>query len=245
HNFPIVPSVDTLSFYTVYMCHHIRPSSVDSYLSGICNQLEPLYPEVRTLRRHHLVTRTLAGCKRMFSTPANRKAALEPHHLLTLLQHFPPDSHNNRLFRALALSGFFALHRLGELVWPDDSDLRSWRKVISRVSVTLTSDSYGYTLPSHKADRLFAGSSILISDTFAPDGIAPSTVFRDYLSSRDGLFPLQPALWLTEDGQVPTRSWFISRLHRAIPDQNISGHSLRAGGATFFASIGWPDDRIQ
>lgn len=46
HNFPIDPTPDTLSFYTVYMAHHIKPSLVDSYLSGICNKLEPLYPDV-------------------------------------------------------------------------------------------------------------------------------------------------------------------------------------------------------
>ena len=30
HQFPIDPTPDTLSFFMVYMCHHIRPSSVDT-----------------------------------------------------------------------------------------------------------------------------------------------------------------------------------------------------------------------
>lgn len=245
HTFPVTPTADTLSFYTVYMCHHIRPTSVDSYLSGICNQLEPLYPEVRALRKHALVTRTLAGCKKMFNSPPNRKAALETHHLVTLLARFPPSSHDNRLFRALLLSGFFALHRLGELVWPDDVDLQSWRKVIMRSSVSLRDDAYGYTLPGHKADRLFTGSQVWVDDLFAPESLSPAHVFRDYLHSRDALFPLQPALWLTTAGSIPTRRWFISRLRSVIPQADISGHSLRAGGATYFAGLGWPDDRIQ
>ena len=41
HKFPIEPTADTLSFFTVYMCHHIRPSSVDSYLSG-CRAFAPV-----------------------------------------------------------------------------------------------------------------------------------------------------------------------------------------------------------
>jgi hypothetical protein len=31
HELPINPTADTLSFYTVYMCHHINPNSVDYY----------------------------------------------------------------------------------------------------------------------------------------------------------------------------------------------------------------------
>lgn len=52
HDFPIEPTPDTLS---VYMSHHIKPASVDSYLSGICNQLEPFYPNARQNWRYHLV----------------------------------------------------------------------------------------------------------------------------------------------------------------------------------------------
>jgi hypothetical protein len=51
HNFPIDPTPDTLSFFVVFMCHHIKPKSVESYLSGICNQLEPFFPIVRESRR--------------------------------------------------------------------------------------------------------------------------------------------------------------------------------------------------
>lgn len=245
HNFSVEPTVDTLSFYTVFMCHHIKPDSVDSYLSGICNQLEHLYPDVRSNRKHHLVTRTLAGCKRMMNTPTVRKQPLEQHHLDTALAFYPPSSHDNRLFRIMLLSGFFALHRLGELTWPDQTRLQSWRKVVQRASVYRTDGVYGYTLPGHKADRFFEGSIIRIDDSFAPAHISPSDEFDAYLRGRDLLFPLQPALWLTASGDIPTRSWFLDRLKACVPDAQIAGQSLRAGGATYYASIGWPDDRIQ
>ena len=76
HNFPIDPTPDTLSFFTVYMSHHIKPSSVDNYLSGICQQLEPYFPSVRKARKSMICTRTLTGCKRLRGVPTKRKCAL-------------------------------------------------------------------------------------------------------------------------------------------------------------------------
>ena len=48
HDFPVEPTPDTLSFFAVYMSHQIEPKSVLNYLSGICQQLEPYFPNVRT-----------------------------------------------------------------------------------------------------------------------------------------------------------------------------------------------------
>ena len=73
----------------------------------------------------------------------------------------------------------------------------------------------------------------------------PLPIFIDYLSSRDRLFGLFPELWINEDGRVPTRSWFISRLKLVIPDQDVAGHSLRSGGATALDFVGVPLDRIK
>lgn len=242
HNFSIEPTPDTLSFFVVYMCHYIKPSSVDSYLSGICNQLEHLYPDIRRVRKGYLVSRTLAGCKRMLNSPTTRKAPLQVEDIELLFRLFPPISHDNLLFRALLLAGVLALHRLGELTWSDDPQLRSWRKVIKRSSARLTPTSFSYTLPSSKADHIFEGNLILI--TAQPGLINAVPTFTVYLRSRDALHPFQPALWLTSAGAVPTRSWFMNRLRTAnLP--NVGGHSMRAGGATFFAAAGWPDDRIQ
>ena len=55
HNLSTTPSEDTLSFYIVYMSHHISPRSVTTYLSGIVQQLEPFYPLIRDIRNSKLV----------------------------------------------------------------------------------------------------------------------------------------------------------------------------------------------
>jgi len=139
-------------------------------------------------------------------------------------------------------SAFFALLRLGELVFPDDPSLCDWRKVIRRSSVVLHPSRYEFILPAHKADRFFDGSRILVcGDQFS----FPTLIhFQHYLTSRDRLFPLASPLWLTSSGTVPTRSFFVSRLKAFFP-HDVSGHSLRAGGATMLAERGAAPHIIQ
>ena len=154
HNFPVEPTPDTLSFYTVFMCHHIVPDSVSSYLSGICLQLEPYFPEIRASRLSPLVERTLKGCHRLRGIATKRKRALSFDDLFLVFHTLSQStSHNDLLFLAMLLTGFFALMRLGELSFPNDRQLRNWRKVTKRLTVIITNNQYKFLLPSHKADH--------------------------------------------------------------------------------------------
>src|SRR5882724_11835851 len=47
HLFPLDPSPNTLSFFIIFMAHHIKPISVTQYLSGIINSLELYFPDIR------------------------------------------------------------------------------------------------------------------------------------------------------------------------------------------------------
>ncbi|KAF8233421.1 hypothetical protein L208DRAFT_1395659 [Tricholoma matsutake] len=51
HNMSVEPTPDMLSLFTVFMSHHIKPNSVDTYLSSICQQLEPYFPYVCEARK--------------------------------------------------------------------------------------------------------------------------------------------------------------------------------------------------
>ena len=46
HNIDIEPTEQTLALYLMFQCTYINPKSVDSYLSGIANQLESHFPNV-------------------------------------------------------------------------------------------------------------------------------------------------------------------------------------------------------
>lgn len=245
HIRPVEPTEDTLSFYVVYMSRHINPSSVQTYLSGICNQLEPFYPLVRQARNAPLVSKTLKGCKKLYGKPVSRKAPLSVANLSSAVSMYGESlDHDDSLFLSQLLCGFFGLMRLGELCWPDKKSLQDWRQVIMRHTVTWFDSGFGYLLPGHKGDKFWEGNQIVIQKR--NDSVDPYAAFTRYLQSRDRRFPHNPQLWIRADGSIPQRSWFERRLKNLFPAaSNISGHSMRAGGATALAEAGVPDDRIQ
>ena len=69
HDFSVEPTQDTLSFFIVYMSHHIEPRSVKSYLSGLVQQLEPNFPNIRNIRSSPLISKVLKGCWKLKSKP--------------------------------------------------------------------------------------------------------------------------------------------------------------------------------
>ena len=223
HGFDPEPSVDTLSFYVTYMCHHIEPRSVRTYLAGIVSELEAFYPHVREVRQSSVVARTLKGSMCRFSAPVRQKEPLTRDDLTTVTASLPlPISHEDLLFCALLQTGFFGLNRLGKLVWPDNTALQSFSKVSWRSSVQLTPTSYSFEIRRDKVDTRFEGSKVVIQHSaLEPD---PLDTFTRYLYSRDARFPLHPQLWLRSDGSMPLHRWFLRRLHVFFP-RSIGGHS--------------------
>lgn len=244
HDMPVEPTPDTLSFFTVYMSHQIEPRSVSNYLSGICQQLEPFFPNVRPARHTPLVSRTMKGCLRLRGSPVKRKRALTLDDLQMVLDNLSnSNDHDDLLFLAMLLTGFFALMRLGKLSFPNDIRLRNWKKVTKRSTVVVSDDQYAFHLPGHKADPFFEGNHVIVKQK-QYNNIDPLTRFRAYLSSRDSKFPLSSPLWLTAKGSVPTRQFFIRKIRRFFSG-DVAGQSMRAGGATSLAEHGVPPSLIQ
>jgi hypothetical protein len=243
HDFPVEPTPDTLSFYTVYMSHQINPRSVNTYLSGISQQLETYFPKAKEARNSTLVRRTYQGCLRMKGVATVRKRALTIDDLRLVVEHYRhSELHDDLLFVAMLLTGFFGLLRLGEMTFPNDPSLHNWKKVTRRNTVKLQDTIYEFTLPGHKADRFFEGNRIIIpARRFT---LHPLRHFSQYLTSRDSIHPVASPLWLTEAGSVPTRSFFVNRL-RIFFEKNVAGQSMRAGGATALAEHGVSPAIIQ
>jgi hypothetical protein len=123
HEFPVEPTPDTLSFYAVYMSHHINPRSVVTYLSGICQQLEPYFPGVREAQRAPLVERTLKGCLRSKDS----------------------HQHDDMLFLSMLLTGFFALMRLVNSPFPMINTFRTGEKFQSDPQSSFRATNMNFT----------------------------------------------------------------------------------------------------
>jgi hypothetical protein len=227
------------------MSSFIKPQSIRTYLSGIVSTLEPFFPEVRKNRTSTLVARTLTGCIKMRGSDASRKLPFSTSDLQHLHSiYWTSPQYDDLLFLCITFTGFHGLMRLGELVAHDNPKLRSMRKAVKRHTVTFHNDPphMSFTLPMHKADRLYEGSTIVIEQRNSD--LDPLAIFHRYLSSRDRLYKWHPLLWLRESGIPPTRSWYIQRLRAHFPS-DYAGHSLRSGGATALALANVPTDRIR
>jgi len=216
---------------------------VNTYLSGITNELETYFPDARKNRNSPLVTRTMKGANRRYGKSINRKLPLSIEDLGIVCDDLRLSTlHDDLLFVAQLLIGFHALLRLAELCYPDKKVLQNFDKITKRTSIEWLTDTFSFWLPTHKADSDFEGSRIIVQMVAnSPD---PYAHFISYLRSRDAHFPLNPELWLRLDGQIPTRAWFIRRLRHYFPKE-VAGQSLRSGGATNLALNGMHNDLIQ
>ena len=109
HDFPVKPTAERLSFFTVYMCHYINPRSVNTYLSGIAQQLEANFLDTMEARNSALVRRTLQGCMRMKGRATVCKRALTTDDDLHLVVNHYKNStlHDDLLFISMLQTGFF------------------------------------------------------------------------------------------------------------------------------------------
>jgi len=140
HGFPYKPTPDTFSFYIVWLCNNdvqrIDPKSVEKYLSGICNELEDFYDDVRAIRNHRLVRKTLKGRRRLYSKATKRKSPLSTSDLVLAVECYGHSRHHDDLlFLALLLTSWFGLLRSAELCLPDVKKHQNLRKRTRRDSV--------------------------------------------------------------------------------------------------------------
>lgn len=99
----------------------------------------------------------------------------------------------------------------------------------------------GYCLPYHKADHFYRGTDILFT---SQNITSPVGLMKEYIGLCDALHGSKSALFIQEDGSVPTGYWFDQKLFTLV-SREYGGHSGHAGGATFYASLRLLEDIIQ
>jgi len=193
------------------------------------------------VRKSALVTRALQGAKRRFGVATHRKLPFTHNDLLTVITHLNNNpSHDFLLFATQLSTGTECLMHLGKLTWPDSVSLQDYRKVMMRHLVESTPDAILFWLPGHKADRFFKGNRLYVGAS----SVHTHTLLTRYITSRDRLFRVRPEPWLKADGTIPTRGWFIKRLHAFFPSA-YAGQSMQAGGATALTEAGTSPHLIQ
>jgi hypothetical protein len=72
----------------------------------------------------------------------------------------------------------------------------------------------------------------------------PVSLLQDYMKRLDAIHGARTALFIHENSSHPTRWWFETKIF-TILNHSFRGHSPRAGGVTFYASLGLSEDIIQ
>jgi len=245
YHLPLLPSIYSLRLYAAFLAHRgIR--SPAQFFSALAWEFAAQVQGWDRIRSHPLVKDAILGARKLNAQPVKRSPPLLPTELLTFFTATlsAPHSHDDLLALTIAVVGFGALMRLGELVEPQHSDDRDERKYIKRSSARVVGSSeFHFHLPYHKADRSWRGSDVAILEENSVAGFNFIKLISLYLTSRDRLPVKSKLLFIRSNGSLAPRQWFIDRLRRFAPTS--SGHSLRAGGATYLASIGTSPDFIQ
>jgi hypothetical protein len=240
HGLSIEPTPQTLSRYVAYTSFFI--ASAPKYLTGVRHFLSDIYPDFDDNRAHPLVKATIRGSKKVRADGIRRKLPLRPCHLQAfLIRARTTNSYDDLLFITILSCCFYACHRSGELIQKNTKDLFDWRKVIQRDKLVFESGRAQYHLPYHKADPFYRGTNILHNAQQTADPVA---LLREYTTWRDSIHHGRLALFVRQDGTHPTRAWFDARFFSLL-SREFGGHSARAGGATFYASLGLSEDIIQ
>ena len=239
HHIPPDPTPQTLSRYIAFTSLSI--ASGPKYLTGVRHFLHELYPTFDDNRASPSVQATIRGSKKVRADPVRRKQPIRTEHLSAFV-HSALVSHNydKFLFATIMSCCFYGCHRSGELILKSKKDV-DWRKIIKRSSIQFSPGYVGYRLPYHKTDPFFTGTDILFNSQEIAD---PVTLLQQYIVFRDKLHGARRPLFLREDGSHPTRAWFDSILFSFV-DKSFGGHSARAGGATFYASLGLSESVIM
>ncbi|CEQ43198.1 SPOSA6832_05127, partial [Sporobolomyces salmonicolor] len=243
YHLPQYPTVKTLIRFVAWAGDRVR--GVDKILSAIRWHYDFSDRQWAKLRSDPGVRNVLLGHKKRTARPMKRSPPLLPPHLAAFVRHAlqPGATYDDLLAATLAMVGFGGVLRLGELTLPPHKKDRDPRRLVRRDTVEVTDDAFSFFCPKMKQDRVWKGAFITIARANSTPEFNFITLFRLYLVRRDARLPNFPFLFATSSGKVPLPSFLTSRLPRFAP--GVTGHGLRAGGATYLASRGVRPDVIQ
>jgi len=244
YSLPDLPDETNLALFVAFLSR--RLISIPAVLSALAYHFRPLVPNWDEIRSSYRVLQNIKGAAKTSRHIVHRSPPLLPAHLDLFAHHAlrPGASYDDSLALFIACVGMGGLLRLGEMVEPEKKEDRNPRKYVLRHSATLIpAVSFSFTLPYHKADHLYEGSFVSIIAAASPCSVNVVRLIEVFLRRRAALHGLTGFLFLRENGSLPSRKWFLARLQPIAP--SVTGHGLRAGGATWLASRGVASELIR
>ncbi|GAA5909683.1 hypothetical protein JCM5296_006730 [Sporobolomyces johnsonii] len=243
YRFPSFPSADTLSLFVTLRSERVVPTTLAADLSGIAFYFKAIDPERwSAARASPEVLRALTGNAKLNPHTVTKARPLPVEALVRAVEvSLARRTYEGLLWAAMAVVCFFAAARAQELTAYDNPMFDNSNRTVLRSTVRLTARGFAADLPYHKADPLYTGSKLWFA---AVDAGSLLDVVRAYLLARDALFDDSGPLWLLTTGGCPPRKWFVERA-QARCGAEFTGHSFRAGAATWYALRGAPDEQIK
>ena len=189
-----------------------------------------------------MVQDTITGSRKVCTDPICCKLPIHLTHLHSFLEiAISSQKYDNLLFITILSCCFYGCYHLGELILKNGKDEFHWQKINKCGSLIFGVDHVSYCLPYHKTDHFYHSTTVL----FSPQEVAdPVALLQLFVGHRNPIHGAQTALFLWEDGSFPNCVWFDKRFF-ALLNHNFGGHSLYAGGATYFASCSLSEDIIH
>ena len=217
------------------------PSSIVSFTSciGYVHKLAGVENPVSTF----LIQKLLSGATKLKPTSDSRLpiTTLILNMLVNAIPATISNSYKSILIRAMLTTAFYGLMRIGEITSPDAE-----QAAVKLDQIKFTSDSLIITITKFKHNHSRQPLDIVMPRQ-DNTSICPVHAMYSYLQVR-GYHP--GPLFCFPDGKPVSRSYFAQQLKNLLIYSGFDttlykSHSLRIGGASYYAELGYSDTQIR
>jgi len=227
---PLPPSEDSLTIWMAHLTGTCSANTIANYLSAVGDYCRMEGLNYDTPRTSFRVTSMLQAIRITFPKQTIHKELISINHLHLIHASVNHTTIEGTTFFAIATCAFFGLFRLGELTLHPDV-----RRTLKRTHIVKETEKGLYIrLPASKTDQTWQGCNVFIPKWTS--NICPVKALKNMLAVRNDD---ADTLFIMREGTTFTRTRFLTLLKQHLPnDPLLSGHSFRAGGATWAANLG-------
>lgn len=203
-------------------------------------------PNWDKIRSDPLVQDVLRGVRRVHPHTPKRAPALRLQHVMQIVDHeiSSRTSYENLLRAFIACTAFCGLMRLGEAVMPKNASDFVPSDYAQRDTFVLDNDTLRFYLPKTKTKQFGEGGWVVIHRNLVPSGVPLFSLAGAFIRARDAWLGPTGLLFAKKSGERLLSRDTIVNMLKAI-DPTLTGHSFRAGGATYLAAIGVREEDIK